>query len=101
MRNLEIATLLLALAACGGGKHLAKHHGESYQQAFAVQQERVAKPPAVAAVGLDAQEAAITTDNYRQTLAPKGGEAKEEPVLIVAPPSREQPQRPAPSVPKE
>lgn len=101
MRNLGIAALLVTVSACGGGRHLAKNHGDSYLKAFAVQQERTGKPPAAAVVGLDAQEAGITTDNYRGTLAPKGGEAKEEPVVIVAPPSREQPMRLAPSVPKE
>lgn len=101
MRSIGFAVLCLALSACGGGKHLSKNHGDSYLKAFAVQQERTTKPPAVAVVGLDAQEASITTDNYRGTLAPKGGEAKEEPVVIVAPPSREQPMRPPPSVPKE
>jgi ABC-type Fe3+ transport system substrate-binding protein len=101
MRSIGFAATFLALSACGGGQHLKAGHGDSYLKAFAVQQERTGKPPAVAVVGLDAQEAGITTDNYRGTLAPKGKEAKEEPVLIVAPPSREQPMRPAPSVPKE
>jgi hypothetical protein len=101
MRNVGIVVLLVALSACGGGRHLGKGQGDSYLKAFAVQRVRTDQPPATAVSGLDAQEAGITTDNYRGTLAPKDGEAKEEPVVIVAPPTREQPQRLAPSVPKE
>jgi hypothetical protein len=101
MRTIGFAALFLALSACGGGKHLSKNHGDSFLKAFAVQQDRAGKPPAAAVVGLDAQEAGITTDNYRQTLAPKGEEAEEQPMLIVAPPAREQPMYPAPSVPRE
>jgi hypothetical protein len=84
---------------CGGSRHLGKHFGESVTKAFAAQQQRGKAPPAEAVAGLDAQEAAITTDNYRAGLAPPGGEVKTEPTILVAPPSREQPMRLAPSVP--
>jgi peptidoglycan/xylan/chitin deacetylase (PgdA/CDA1 family) len=71
-------------------------------RSFVVQQVRPAgTAPAEAVIGLDSQEAAITADNYRAGLAPKGGTVEAEPTVIVAPPSREQPTRLAPSVPKE
>ena len=89
----------LCAMACSGRRHLGEHFGDSMTKAFAVQSQRGATPPAEAVVGLDAQEAGITTDNYRAGLAPKGTDAKVEPTIVVAPPSRDQPQRLAPSVP--
>ncbi|BDG01212.1 hypothetical protein [Anaeromyxobacter oryzae] len=105
MRTIPLSfslTLALGVAACSGDRHLSAHHSESYVKAFSAQAQRTGQP-AAAVSGLDAQEAAITTDNYRSTLVPKNGRVNvtPEPYVIVAPPSREQPMRPAPSVPRE
>jgi hypothetical protein len=92
---------VLLTTACGSGKPLIRDYGSSYHGAFAAQAARGGKAPAQAVTGLDSQEAAITSDNYRGGLAPKGKEVREEPTIIVAPPSRERPMQLAPSVPKE
>ncbi len=100
--------MVLALAAAGTGcgwrqQHLIEGYGNSYDPTFAAQRARKDKPPAVAVNGLDSQEAAIISERYRVTLAPKGQRAPlgEEPVIMMAPPSRERPEQLAPSVPKE
>lgn len=95
--------VVLTMAGCGWRKqHLTRTHGESYETAFAVQRERVGKAPAEAATGLDAQEAAIISDSYRQGLASKeGGTARQESIILMAPPASNQPYLPSPSVPKE
>jgi hypothetical protein len=51
--------------------------------------------------GLDSQEAAIISETYRTSLAPKDAKPKDEPILIVAPPSRDAPAKLMPSVPQE
>lgn len=102
MRTIVLAAAFLFVVLGCSKKHLSKDFGRSYVQAFTAQQDRAAgKKPADATRGLDSQEAAITADNYRAGLAPKGEEATEEPVVIVAPPARDRPQQLAPSVPKE
>ncbi len=105
MRAMSVVAsmVLLTMAGCGWRKqHLTRAHGESYDGAFAAQRERVGKAPAVAVTGLDAQEAAIISDGYRRGLAPKGsGSAKQESIILMAPPSTNQSYKPAPSVPKE
>ncbi len=94
--------VLLTMAGCGWRKqHLTRAYGESYDGTFAAQRERVNKAPAEAVTGLDAQEAAIISDSYRRGLAPKGGTARQESIILMAPPSSNQPYTPAPSVPKE
>lgn len=101
-RTIVLAALALSLAACGWRKqHLTPSYGLSYDSAFAAQRQRVDKPPAVAATGLDAQESAIISDTYRRGLAPKGGTARQEPLILVAPASASRPNLPPPSVPKE
>lgn len=104
MRTIGIVAacvVLCSTVACSQ-RHLSKDFGRSYVRAFLAQQVRPAgTAPAEAVVGLDSQEAAITADNYRAGLAPKDGTVEAEPTVIVAPPSREQPTRLAPSVPKE
>lgn len=92
--------LALCLSGCAGDRHLGQHHGESYLKAFAAQRLRTGRP-AEAITGLDAQEAAITANNYGETLVPKGQKYSDEPMILVAPPSREQPRKLAPSVPRE
>jgi len=80
--------LVLALAALGCGRaHLEPQYGRSYYAQFALQQEHPAGAKRVrATTGLDAQEASIIASTYRHGLAPKEGqEAKEQPILVVAP----------------
>lgn len=101
MKRAMVALAGLFVAACGPKASLIPHFGSSYHAAFAAQTARVGKEPAQAIVGLDSQEAAITSENYLGTLAPKGKEAKQEPMILVAPPSRESPPQLMPSVPKE
>ncbi len=94
--------LMVTVAGCGWRKqHLTRTHGESYESVFAAQRERVGKAPAEAATGLDAQEAAIISDGYRSGLAPKAGSARQESLILLAPPTTNQPRLPPPSVPKE
>ncbi len=103
-KRIAIAALaLVTLAGCGWRKqHLTGSYGLSYDSAFAVQRERRAdKPPAVAVSGLDAQEAAIISDSYRHGLVPKGGTARQEPLILLSPAQQERPSMPPPSVPKE
>jgi hypothetical protein len=95
-----VVSALLA-AACGPTGPLIRKLGSSNDAAFGVQAARTAKEPARAVLGLDSQEAAVTSANYFGTLAPEGKEAKEQPMILVAPPSRERPAPLAPSVPKE
>jgi hypothetical protein len=96
------ARVLLAasLAALGCAREqLTKTHGRSFHAAFARQTANPAskaQPPA----GLDSQEAAIIAESYRKSLAPKGTQVTEEPVLVVTPPQRQQPAQLAPSVPR-
>jgi hypothetical protein len=95
--------LVISLIGCGARAHITPTQGESYSAAFAQQAPR---PPKIAGPvrGLDSQEAAIISSSYRRSLAPKAAEAKEEPILLVAPPSQ-QPggygMKLAPSVPSE
>lgn len=104
MRAMCVVTMVvLTMAGCGWRKqHLTRTQGESYDKAFAVQRERAGKAPAEAVTGLDAQEAAIISDGYRSGLAPRqGGTARQESIILMAPPTSNQPYLPPPSVPKE
>lgn len=96
------AVALVTLSGCGWRKqHLTSSYGLSYDAAFDAQRERRDKPPAVAATGLDAQEAALISDTYRRGLIPKGGTARQEPLILLSP-AQQQPQyMPPPSVPKD
>lgn len=97
-----VAMALVTLAGCGWRKqHLTSTHGLSYDAAFDVQRERRDKPPAVAATGLDAQEAAIISDTYRRGLIPQGGTARQEPLILLSPAQQSPAYVPPPSVPKE
>lgn len=102
-RIVFVAMALVTLAGCGWRKqHLTPGHGLSYDLAFAAQQERRSdKAPAVAAPGLDAQEAAIISDSYRRGLVPQGGTARQEPLILLSPATQPRPNTPPPSVPRE
>ena len=94
-----LAVVVLAALACGGRQHLQEGYGSSYHSAFDVQ----ANPrpePARATTGLDSQEAAIVSQTYRASLAPQDTKPKDQPILIVAPPTPGMPKLP-PSVPPE
>jgi len=95
----SLIVVAMALAACRQ-QHLIPGYGKSYDAAFQAQAPQ-RKEPARAATGLDSQEAAIIAETYRTSLAPKEAKPKQEPMLIVTPPSREVPQKLAPSVPQE
>jgi hypothetical protein len=98
---LALAVAISAIS-CGFRKsHLTEDFAKSYDATFAAQRVRVSKDPASAVLGLDPQEAAITWDAYRASLAPQGKEGKEEPILLIAPPSRDRMTPLRPSVPKE
>lgn len=104
--KLAVALAALALGLGCGRAHLEPSHGRSYREQFAVQRDRApgAKAPRPAPAGLDAQEASIIASTYRSGLAPKDArQVKEEPILVVAPPSQgmARPLLPLPSVPKE
>jgi hypothetical protein len=76
----------LAIAGCASRNHLTAGHGRSYHEVLARQ---AANPEAgsqpVASKGLDPQEAAVISQGYRASLAPKGQAAEQEPILLVAP----------------
>jgi hypothetical protein len=104
MRRVEWVVVVVGLAMFSMGcrqRHLSKDYGTSYARAFAVQLDPGKKQPSTAAVGLDAQEAAITANTYREGLAPEGETVKQQPTVIVAPATRERPAPLAPSIPKE
>jgi hypothetical protein len=96
-RVLVLAVLLVA--GCARRQHIIEGYGASYHAAFGTQAPDRSSGPARAAPGLDSQEASIIAETYRKSLAPEDQTAKEQPVLIVAPPSREQRPQLAPSVP--
>lgn len=99
--HLGIAVAIaLTGSACGGRKqHLTESYARSYDEAFTAQRGRAPGPVATAVTGLDSQEAAIISEAYRAGLFPKDVKPKEEPILYVAPPTRDRPQTLAPSVP--
>jgi hypothetical protein len=101
-----VVSLSVVLAAasicCAARHHMIETQGQSYTRAFARQapvRDRIVGPTG----GLDPQEASIIADVYRQSLVPKKVKVSEEPVILVAPPSRQGTTHalPAPSVPKE
>jgi hypothetical protein len=95
-----VAAVLLS-AGCARDQHMIEGYGASYHAAFATQAPDRPQGPARAIQGLDSQEAWIISETYRQSLGPKDTKPKDQPVLMVAPPTLERPQLPMPSVPKE
>lgn len=93
---------LATLAGCAGAAHLGDGTtGRAFRAAAAAQAVRPPSQACAAAVtGLDSQEAAIVSDGYRRSLAPKGAAVEEPEVLFVAPQTTG-PRRalPPPSVP--
>jgi hypothetical protein len=104
MRVLIFAFVVAAASGCARKAHLTKQFGSSYDAAFATQSPNAAgkTPVAEATTGLDSQEAAIISDSYRTSLAPKGVDVGEPPVLVLSPSRGEaRSAMPPPSVPKE
>ncbi len=94
-----VATAASLLEGCSGQRHLARGYGVS-REAFRAQRA-VPEPSAAPDVtGLDSQEAAIIADGYRRSLAPKGAQVEEQPVILLAPPKPVQRAPLQPSVPK-
>jgi hypothetical protein len=95
-------TAALAGPGCGWRKqHIVPGYGSSCDRAFAAQAVPRKGGPAQAAAGLDSQEAAIVSQTYRTGLSPKDVKPKDQPILLVAPPSRDGAPKLAPSVPQE
>ncbi len=94
-----VATAASLMGGCSGRQHLARGYGVS-REAFRAQ--RAVPEPAGApdVTGLDSQEAAIVADSYRRSLAPKGAQVEEEPVIMLAPQKPVQRAPLPPSVPK-
>lgn len=94
---------IIATTGCSRKQHLSEFHGKSFEAAFVSQRATAATAVTEGPVtGLDSQEAAIIADSYRNSLARKSEKVAEEPILLVAPPSRERGAAALrPSVPKE
>lgn len=102
--TIAVTVVVLSLTGCGWRKqHLIQGYGQSYDTAFAAQRERRDKAPAEAAIGLDAQEAAIISDGYRRGLAPSSAEGAiaQQPIILMSPEKSGQPYVPPPSVPRD
>lgn len=87
MKTIAFALILLPLAAgCASRNHLTPGYGRAYHEALARQaaNPEAGKQP-VASKGLDPQEAAVISQGYRASLAPKGETVEQQPVLMVAP----------------
>jgi hypothetical protein len=78
--------LPLCIAGCASRNHLTAGHGRAYHEALARQavNPRAGTQP-VASKGLDSQEAAVISQGYQASLAPKGEKAEQQPILLVAP----------------
>ena len=100
--KLALTMLVATVAGCARAR-ITPTHGLAYSAAFAQQAPPRAKVTGPVS-GLDSQEAAIISASYRRSLAPKDTQAKEEPILLVAPPSSQGVgfgMKLAPSVPSE
>jgi hypothetical protein len=96
-----LAAAALGASACATQEHLIQNYGDSNRGAFAAQRQRTSAEPAQPVTGLDAQEAAIISDTYRKSLAPKGQAVPQEPVMVLNPTGPDARYVPPPSVPKE
>jgi hypothetical protein len=76
----------LAGSGCFSRVHMADNYGRAYKQAFTRQAANpgsasTAKTPK----GLDALEAGIVVDTYRQQLAPKGASSSDQQMILLNP----------------
>ena len=88
-RSLQLAIVVLVAGAfgCGARAHITPTQGQSYSAVFKEQGPAKAKVTGPVS-GLDSQEAAIISTSYLRSLAPKNAQQKEEPILLVSPPSQ-------------
>jgi hypothetical protein len=96
-------SLAVSATGCAARPHITPTQGRASSAAFSQQAPPLAKVTGPVR-GLDSQEAAIVSSSYLRSLAPKAAEVKEEPMLLVAPPSQQggsYGMRLAPSVPSE
>jgi hypothetical protein len=109
-RSLAVAvsTLGLGLAALAVGgcdrTYLTPSHGRAYRQSFAAQTANPTRRSQAAAVyGLDSQEAAIISSNYRKALAPKEEASSNQTQLLMYSPRNglREASVPPPSVPAD
>jgi hypothetical protein len=101
--KVAVLVLVVSLVNCAARAHITPTQGQAYTAAFAQQAPHLPKI-AGPVRGLDSQEAAIISSSYLRSLAPKTGQVKEEPILLVAPPSQQAGgynMKLAPSVPSE
>jgi len=103
VRTLTLGVLLgLAFLAGCDRAHLSAGYGRAFNEAFAAQTVNPDRQTEAKAVhGLDSQEAAIISANYRKALSPKDESAanNQGPLLMYSPRSGGQPNLPPPSVP--
>jgi hypothetical protein len=98
-----LAGLLTGAAGCDRA-HLTASYGRAYEHAFAVQAVNPGRVADARAVhGLDSQEAAIISSNYRRSLSPKDQSVADRPQLLMYSPRTglHDSNLPAPSVPNE
>ncbi len=101
MRVLMVVVAVLAVTACGRA-HLNQGFGNSNREAFEAQRVRAPGAPAPKPnMALDAQETSVVSESYVRSLSGKGAKGEAQPVLYVNPNQGGQPQRLAPSVPRE
>jgi hypothetical protein len=84
--------------------HLTASYGRAYEHAFAVQAVNPGRAADAKAVhGLDSQEAAIISSNYRRSLSPKDQSLADRPQLLMYSPRSglHETNLPPPSVPGE
>ncbi len=100
MTRARWVALAAVLAACGARARITETHAMSYRAALQAQTANPAskaKPPK----GLDAQESTVIAESYLKGLAPKGEEAKQEPIIVLTPPRQGGSQALMPSVPSK
>jgi type IV pilus biogenesis protein CpaD/CtpE len=98
-----LAGLLTGAAGCDRA-HLTASHGRAYNQAFAAQAVNPGRAADARAVnGLDSQEAAIISSNYRRSLSPQDQTMADRPQLLMYSPRTgvHEANLPAPSVPSQ
>ena len=101
--SLALAGALAGAAGCDRA-HLTASHGRAYNQAFAVQAVNPGRAADAKAVhGLDSQEAAIISSNYRRSLSPKDQTVADRPQLLMYSPRTglRDANLPPPSVPSD
>jgi hypothetical protein len=106
VRALLLVTLVGLLTGAAGcdRAHLTASYGRAYGQAFAVQAVNPGRAADARAVhGLDSQEAAIISSNYRRSLSPKDQSLADRPQLLMYSPRSglHEANLPPPSVPGE